>query len=50
MFALGPIMLFFLFIPILGWIIDILLGIAVFLLVRPQGICKRLTIIKESIS
>ena len=33
MFALGPIMLFFLFIPILGWIIDILLGIAVFILV-----------------
>ena len=33
MFALGPIMLFFLFIPIIGWIIDILLGIAVFILV-----------------
>jgi len=33
MFALGPIMLFFLFIPIIGWIIDILLGIAVIVLV-----------------
>jgi uncharacterized RDD family membrane protein YckC len=33
MFALGPIMLFFMFIPILGWIIDILLGIAVLILV-----------------
>jgi len=33
MFALGPIMLFFLFIPIIGWIIDILLGIAVLILV-----------------
>jgi len=33
MFALGPIMLFFLFIPIIGWIIDILIGIAVFVLV-----------------
>lgn len=33
MFALGPIMLFFLFIPIVGWIIDILLAIAVFILV-----------------
>ena len=33
MFALGPIMLFFIFIPILGWIIDILLGIAVLILV-----------------
>ena len=33
MFALGPIMLFFLFIPILGWIIDILLAITVFILV-----------------
>jgi uncharacterized protein involved in cysteine biosynthesis len=33
MFALGPIMLFFLFIPIVGWIIDILIGIAVFVLV-----------------
>jgi len=32
MFALGPFMLFFLFIPIIGWIIDILLGIAVFIL------------------
>ena len=28
MFALGPIMLFFVFIPVLGWIIDIPLGIA----------------------
>jgi hypothetical protein len=33
MFALGPIMLFFLFIPILGWIIDIFLGIALLVLV-----------------
>ena len=33
MFALGPIMLFFLFIPIIGWIIDILIGIAVSVLV-----------------
>ncbi len=33
MFALGPVMLFFLLIPIIGWIIDILLGIAVFILV-----------------
>lgn len=33
MFALGPMMMFFLFIPILGWIIDILIGIAVFVLV-----------------
>jgi uncharacterized protein involved in cysteine biosynthesis len=33
MFALGPIMLFFLFIPIIGWIIDILIGIAVFVLI-----------------
>jgi len=33
MFALGPIMLFFIFIPILGWIIDIILGIAVFVLI-----------------
>ena len=32
MFALGPIMLFFLFIPILGWILDIFIGIAVFVL------------------
>ncbi|UCH01277.1 MAG: RDD family protein [Deltaproteobacteria bacterium] len=31
MFALGPIMLFFFFIPIIGWIIDILLGIALFI-------------------
>jgi len=33
MFALGPMMMFFLFIPVLGWIIDILIGIAVFILV-----------------
>jgi len=33
MFALGPIMLFFMFIPILGWIIDILLAIALLILV-----------------
>lgn len=33
MFALGPIMLFFIFIPIIGWILDILIGIACFVLV-----------------
>ena len=33
MFALGPIMLFFFFIPIIGWIIDILIGIAALVLV-----------------
>jgi len=33
MFALGPLMMFFLFIPILGWIIDILIGIALFIIV-----------------
>ncbi len=33
MFALGPLMLFFLLIPIIGWILDILIGIAVFVLV-----------------
>jgi len=33
MFALGPIMLFLIFIPIVGWILDILIGIAVFVLV-----------------
>ena len=32
MFALGPIMLFFALIPIIGWIIDILLGIALLIL------------------
>ena len=32
MFSLGPIMLFFVFIPVLGWIIDILLGIALLIL------------------
>jgi uncharacterized membrane protein len=32
MFALGPIILFFAFIPIIGWIIDILLGIALLIL------------------
>jgi uncharacterized membrane protein len=32
MFALGQIMLFFAFIPIVGWIIDILLGIALLIL------------------
>ena len=32
MFALGPIMLFFVFIPVFGWIIDILLGIALLIL------------------
>jgi hypothetical protein len=33
MFALGPIMMFFLFIPILGWIIDILIGIGGLILI-----------------
>jgi len=33
MFALGPIMMFFMYIPILGWIIDILIGIGVFILI-----------------
>jgi hypothetical protein len=33
MFALGPIMLFLLFIPILGWILDILIAIGSFVLV-----------------
>jgi uncharacterized membrane protein len=33
MFALGPLMLFLLFIPVIGWILDILIGIAVFVLV-----------------
>jgi uncharacterized membrane protein len=33
MFALGPMMMFFFFIPILGWIINILIGIAVFILI-----------------
>ena len=33
MFALGPMMMFFLFIPILGWIIDILIAIAIFVLI-----------------
>jgi hypothetical protein len=33
MFALGPLMMFFAFIPILGWIIDIILMLAVFVLV-----------------
>lgn len=33
MFALGPLMMFFLFIPILGWIIDFVLGIALLVLV-----------------
>ena len=32
MFDLGPIMLFFVLIPIVGWIIDILLGIALLIL------------------
>ena len=32
MFALGPIMMFLFFIPILGWALDILIGIAVFIL------------------
>ncbi len=33
MFALGPIMLFLAFIPIIGWILDILIAIVVFILV-----------------
>jgi uncharacterized membrane protein len=33
MFALGPLMFFLLFIPIIGWILDILIGIVVFVLV-----------------
>ena len=33
MFALCPLMLFFFFIPIIGWIIDILLIIAVIILI-----------------
>jgi uncharacterized RDD family membrane protein YckC len=33
MFALGPIMMFLLFIPIIGWILDILIGIACLVLV-----------------
>lgn len=33
MFTLGPIMMFFLFIPILGWIIDILIGIGGLILI-----------------
>ena len=33
MFALGPIMFFFLFIPIIGWILVILIAIAVLILV-----------------
>lgn len=32
MFALGPIMIFLLFIPIIGWLLDILIGIAVLVL------------------
>ena len=33
MFALGPIMFFFLFIPIIGWILDILIAIVALILV-----------------
>jgi hypothetical protein len=33
MFALGPIMMFLLFIPVIGWILDILIGIGCFVLV-----------------
>ena len=32
MFALGPIMIFLVFIPILGWLLDILIGIAALVL------------------
>ena len=38
MFALGPIMIFFLFIPIIGWILDILIGIALLILVIMETI------------
>ena len=38
MFALGPIMVFFLFIPIIGWILDILIAIAVLILVIMETI------------
>jgi uncharacterized membrane protein len=33
MFALGPVMMFLLFIPIVGWVLDILIGIACLVLV-----------------
>jgi hypothetical protein len=33
MFALGPVMMFLIFIPVVGWILDILIGIACFVLV-----------------
>jgi len=33
MFSLGPVMLFFIYIPILGWFIDIILAIALFVLI-----------------
>ena len=33
MFALGPIMMFFMFIPILGWLLNILIGIGIFILI-----------------
>ncbi|RLB19688.1 MAG: RDD family protein [Deltaproteobacteria bacterium] len=32
MFALGPIMMFLLFIPVIGWILDILIGIGCFVI------------------
>ncbi len=33
MFSLGPVMLFFIYIPILGWFIDIILAITLFVLI-----------------
>jgi uncharacterized RDD family membrane protein YckC len=33
MFALGPVMMFLLFIPVIGWVLDILIGIGCFVLV-----------------
>lgn len=33
MFSLGPVMLFFIYIPFLGWLIDIVLAIALFVLI-----------------
>jgi uncharacterized RDD family membrane protein YckC len=33
MFSLGPVMLFFIYIPILGWLIDIILAIVLFVLI-----------------
>lgn len=38
MFALGPIMLFLIFVPIIGWILDILIAVAVFVLVIVEAV------------